>query len=164
MSRRDQIRMSEAEIDAFLRGARTIILCRVARDGAPHPMPMWFGVEDDGAVVMTTFAKSQKGRNLERDPRVSLLVEDGEEYAKLRGVAWGAAPLRDGSVVAATGGGGARHLLFFSPGQVEEVHALKLPNTARGLDVSASGTLLATAHFDARLRLTRVAGFSDDAD
>jgi len=86
MSRRDQIRMSEAEIDAFLRGARTIILCSVARDGAPHPMPMWFGVEDDGAVVMTTFAKSQKVRNLERDPRVSLLVEDGEEYAKLRGV------------------------------------------------------------------------------
>lgn len=86
MSRRAQIRMSPAEIDAFLRGARTIILCSIGADGVPHPMPMWFGVEDDGAVVMTTFAKSQKVRNLEREPRVSLLVEDGEEYAKLRGV------------------------------------------------------------------------------
>ena len=86
MSRRDQIQMSERELRDFVRGARTMILCSLAKDGFPHPMPMWFGLEDDGAVVMTTFAKSQKVRNLERDPRVSLLIEDGEEYAKLRGV------------------------------------------------------------------------------
>jgi hypothetical protein len=49
-------------------------------------MPMWYGVDEDGAVIMTTFAKSQKIRNLERDPRVSLLVEDGEVYGELRGV------------------------------------------------------------------------------
>jgi nitroimidazol reductase NimA-like FMN-containing flavoprotein (pyridoxamine 5'-phosphate oxidase superfamily) len=49
-------------------------------------MPMWFGVEADGSVVMTTFTKSQKIRNIERDPRVSLLVEDGEAYNELRGV------------------------------------------------------------------------------
>lgn len=98
MSRRDQIQMSDAELRAFVRGARTIILCSLAKDGFPHPMPMWFGVEDDGAIVMTTFAKSQKVRNLERDPRVSLLVEDGEEYAKLRGVVlYGRAEL-DGSM------------------------------------------------------------------
>jgi PPOX class probable F420-dependent enzyme len=78
--------MSERELRDFVRGARTMILCSLTKDGFPHPMPMWFGLEDDGAVVMTTFAKSQKVRNLERDPRVSLLIEDGEEYAKLRGV------------------------------------------------------------------------------
>jgi hypothetical protein len=49
-------------------------------------MPMWYGVDEDGSVIMTTFAKSQKVRNLERDPRVSLLVEDGEVYEQLRGV------------------------------------------------------------------------------
>jgi nitroimidazol reductase NimA-like FMN-containing flavoprotein (pyridoxamine 5'-phosphate oxidase superfamily) len=49
-------------------------------------MPMWYGVEPDGAIVMTTFTKSQKIKNLERDPRVSLLVEAGEEYAELQGV------------------------------------------------------------------------------
>ena len=86
MSRRDQIQMSERELRDFVRGARTMILCSLAKDGFPHPMPMWFGLEDDGAVVMTSFMKSQKVRNLERDPRVSLLIEDGEEYAKLRGV------------------------------------------------------------------------------
>lgn len=86
VSRRDEIRMSDDERRAFVRSARTILLCSIGNDGVPHPMPMWFGVESDGAIVMTTFAKSQKVRNMERDPRVSLLVEDGEVYSKLRGV------------------------------------------------------------------------------
>ena len=47
---------------------------------------MLFRSEDDGSLVMTTFVKSQKVRNLERDPRVALLVEDGEVYGELRGV------------------------------------------------------------------------------
>lgn len=86
MSRRGQIRMTPEEIDRFLGSARTMILCSNGKDGAPHPMPMWFGVEPDGMVVMTTFTKSQKIRNLERDPRVALLVESGEKYDELRGV------------------------------------------------------------------------------
>jgi len=86
LSRREQIQMTRGEIDRFLGAARTMILCSNGRDGAPHPMPMWFGVEPDGTVVMTTFTKSQKIRNLERDPRVSLLVEAGEKYDELQGV------------------------------------------------------------------------------
>jgi PPOX class probable F420-dependent enzyme len=86
MSRRSQIAMRGEEVRSFLDQARTIILSSVGRDGVPHPMPMWFAREDDGAIVMTTFARSQKVRNLERDPRVSLLAEDGEGYAELRGV------------------------------------------------------------------------------
>ena len=78
--------MTRGEVDRFLGAARTMILCSNGRDGAPHPMPMWFGVEPDGTVVMTTFTKSQKIRNLERDPRVSLLVEAGEKYDELQGV------------------------------------------------------------------------------
>jgi PPOX class probable F420-dependent enzyme len=96
MSRRDQIRMTEEEIRDFLAGSQTIIICSIGKDGVPHPMPMWFGVEDDGSVVMTTFRKSQKVRNLERDPRVSLLVEDGNVYDELRGVLiYGTAELID---------------------------------------------------------------------
>ena len=78
--------MTEEEQRAFLGAARTIILCSIGADGVPHPMPMWFGLEDDGAVVMTTFTKSQKIKNLERDPHVSLLVEAGETYDQLQGV------------------------------------------------------------------------------
>ena len=86
MSRRGQIGMTDEERKRFLDEAKTMILCSVGKDGVPHPMPMWFGVEPDGAIVMTTFTKSQKIRNLERDPRVSLLVESGEQYAELMGV------------------------------------------------------------------------------
>ena len=86
MSRRDQIRMSDAEQKKFLADAQTIIICSQGPNGYPHPMPMWFAVEDDGAVVMTTFTKSQKIRNVERDPRVSLLAESGTVYSELRGV------------------------------------------------------------------------------
>lgn len=86
MSRRDQIRMTEDELKAYLDGAQTMIITTIGKDGVPHPMPMWFGIEDDGAVVMTTFTKSQKIANIERDPRVSLLVESGSVYAELQGV------------------------------------------------------------------------------
>jgi len=86
MSRRDQIRMSDPEVREFVRGAQTIIINSIGKDGVPHPMPMWFGVEPDGSIVMTTFRKSQKVTNLRRDPRVSLLIEDGNVYSELRGV------------------------------------------------------------------------------
>jgi nitroimidazol reductase NimA-like FMN-containing flavoprotein (pyridoxamine 5'-phosphate oxidase superfamily) len=86
MSRRDQIQMSPAEIDAFLGSVRTMTIVSNGPGGFPHPMPMWFARDPDGTVLMTTFAKSQKIKNLERDPRCSLLAESGREYAELRGV------------------------------------------------------------------------------
>jgi len=84
-SRRDLIRMSDDELRSFLRSSKTIIINSNGPGGYPHPMPMWFAVDDDGSVRMTTFRKSQKVLNLERDPKVSLLVESGEEYSQLRG-------------------------------------------------------------------------------
>jgi len=86
MSRREQIQMTDSEIRDFIDGSQTIILNSIGKDGVPHPMPMWFGREDDGAIVMSTFTKSQKILNLDRDPRVSLLVESGTAYSELRGV------------------------------------------------------------------------------
>jgi PPOX class probable F420-dependent enzyme len=78
--------MSDEEIRSFLEASQTIVLCSIGREGVPHPMPMWYAPLEDGSVVMTTYARSQKVRNLERDPRVSLLVEDGTTYRELRGV------------------------------------------------------------------------------
>ncbi len=86
MSRRDQIRLSDAEIRSFLEQKKTIILTSNGAGGFPHPMPMWFVLEPDGAIRMTTYVRSQKVKNLRRDPRVSLLVESGEEYEELKGV------------------------------------------------------------------------------
>jgi len=87
MSRRDQIRMTDAELKDFLAKSQTMIIVSINKDGTPHPMPMWYGVEPDGSVVMTTFTKSQKIVNIARDPRVSLLVESGGAvYSSLKGV------------------------------------------------------------------------------
>ncbi len=86
MSRRDQIRMSDAEIRSFLDERKTLILTSNGPGGFPHPMPMWYVLESDGAIRMTTYARSQKVANLRRDPRVALLAESGTEYQELRGV------------------------------------------------------------------------------
>ena len=78
-SRRELIQMSEAERSAFLRSHKTMTIVSNGPGGYPHPMPMWFALDADGGVRMTTFRKSQKVMNLRRDPRVSLLVESGAE-------------------------------------------------------------------------------------
>src|SRR3954454_14099266 len=85
MSRRDQIRMSEDEVRAFLDEQRTVTCATNGRDGFPHLMPLWY-VVDEGVMQAWTYSRSQKVRNLERDPRATLQVEAGEEYQELRGV------------------------------------------------------------------------------
>lgn len=85
MSRRDLIRMSEEELAAFLDEQRTVVVATNGRDGWPHLMPLWFTVRE-GELWAWTYARSQKVKNLERDPRVTLQVESGTTYDQLRGV------------------------------------------------------------------------------
>ena len=85
MSTRDKIRMTEAEVDAFLEEQRTMAVATIGADGRPHVVAMWYAFVD-GALCFWTFAKSQKVVNLRRDPRITGLVEDGDDYGTLRGV------------------------------------------------------------------------------
>jgi PPOX class probable F420-dependent enzyme len=85
MSRRAQIEMTDAEVAAFLDEQRVMVCATHGPDGWPHLMPLWYVVRD-GTMWGWTYAKSQKARNMERDPRVTLEVEDGERYDQLRGV------------------------------------------------------------------------------
>ena len=85
MNRRAAIRMSDEEARAFLEEQRTVICATVGRDGWPHLMPLWYVVRN-GSLWAWTYAKAQKTRNLERDPRATLQVEAGETYDQLRGV------------------------------------------------------------------------------
>jgi PPOX class probable F420-dependent enzyme len=85
MSRRDQIRMDDAELAAFLHEQRTVVVATLGRDGWPHLMPLWYTVRA-GELWSWTYARSQKVRNLERDARATLQVETGEQYHELRGV------------------------------------------------------------------------------
>jgi PPOX class probable F420-dependent enzyme len=86
MNRRAQIALTPEEQRDYLAGGRTIILVSNGRHGFPLPVPMWYLVETDGAVAMTTFRKSQKSLDLRRDPRCTLLVESGRTYVELKGM------------------------------------------------------------------------------
>ncbi len=77
--------MTPDEVSQFLSEQRVVVCATNGRDGFPHLMPLWY-VLRDGEVWAWTFAKSQKVKNLERDPRATLQVEDGEQYQELRGV------------------------------------------------------------------------------
>jgi len=92
VSRREQIKMSEAEAASFLAEERTVTCATRGPRGWPHLMPLWFvlrgvGAGEAGAGLWAwTYGVSQKVRNLERDPRATLQVEAGEQYQELRGV------------------------------------------------------------------------------
>jgi PPOX class probable F420-dependent enzyme len=85
VSRRDQIQMTDEEAAAFLEEQRVVVVATNGHDGFPHLMPLWYVVRD-GTLWGWTYAKSQKARNMERDPRATLEIEDGVDYDKLRGV------------------------------------------------------------------------------
>jgi PPOX class probable F420-dependent enzyme len=84
VSRRDQIQLSEEELLQLLDEERIAVVSSLGPRGWPHSMPLWF-VPRGGEVWIWTYAKSQKVRNLERDPRATVLVETGREYGELRG-------------------------------------------------------------------------------
>ncbi|WP_109506192.1 pyridoxamine 5'-phosphate oxidase family protein [Nocardioides speluncae] len=85
MSQRDAVKMTEAEVADFLESLIKVQAATVNPDGSPHLSTLFY-VMRDGKIAFWTYGKSQKIRNLERDPRISCLVEDGTDYFELRGV------------------------------------------------------------------------------
>ena len=70
--------MNDAQVRAFLAGtpAHTAKVATVRADGRPHVAPVWYEVDDQGVIVFNTGESTVKGRNLRRDPRASLCVDD----------------------------------------------------------------------------------------
>src|SRR6266571_8969469 len=85
MNRRNQIRMNDEEIRAFLEEQRILQVATIDHDGWPHLVAMWYVLIND-QIAFWTYAKSQKVVNLRRDDRLTCLVEAGERYDELRGV------------------------------------------------------------------------------
>jgi PPOX class probable F420-dependent enzyme len=83
-SRRDQIRMSDRELERFLDEHYIVSCATLGPRGRPHLAPLWY-VPERTLLRGWTYAKSQKAKNLERDPRATLQVEDGVRYHELRG-------------------------------------------------------------------------------
>lgn len=84
-NRRNQIAMSDDEVERYLEQQRILNIATIGPTGHPHLVAMWY-VMRDGRPTFWTFAKSQKIVNVRRDPRISALVESGETYGELRGV------------------------------------------------------------------------------
>ena len=87
--------MTTDEFKAFMLGtARTGKLATVREDGRPHVAPIWFDMDGD-VIVFTTWETTVKGKNILRDGRVSLCVDDDKPpfaYAIVEGLAEIAAP------------------------------------------------------------------------
>lgn len=77
--------MTPDEVREFLDEEKTVTIATIGPNGRPHLMPLWYVPEGD-ELIAWTFAKSQKAKNLERDPHATLQVEAGVEYQELRGV------------------------------------------------------------------------------
>lgn len=77
--------MSGQEVAEFVAAQRVVVCGTIGPRGWPHLMPLWYVVRA-GEIWAWTYAKSQKARNLERDERATLQLEEGERYEELRGV------------------------------------------------------------------------------
>lgn len=86
VSRRDRISLTQTERIDYVRAARTMTLCSHGPGGYPHAVAMWFVVDDDETVWMTTYRKSQKALNVRRNRKVALSIESGTTYQSLKGV------------------------------------------------------------------------------
>lgn len=84
-STRSAVGMTEHEVWDLVAEQRKLQVATLGPDGWPHLSTLFHTVLD-GRLVFWTYARSQKVRNLERDSRLTCLVEAGEEYADLRGV------------------------------------------------------------------------------
>jgi nitroimidazol reductase NimA-like FMN-containing flavoprotein (pyridoxamine 5'-phosphate oxidase superfamily) len=85
VKQRDRVAMTAQETADYLAAGRKVQLATNGQDGFPHLVTMYY-VMTGGQITFWTYRRSQKALNLERDPRISCLVEDGEQYFDLRGV------------------------------------------------------------------------------
>jgi nitroimidazol reductase NimA-like FMN-containing flavoprotein (pyridoxamine 5'-phosphate oxidase superfamily) len=84
MARKD-ITMTDDEVTSFLDETAILEVATIGSNGWPHLAPMWF-VMENAQIVFRSFTRSQKILNLQRDPRLTVLAEDGDTYEELRGV------------------------------------------------------------------------------
>jgi PPOX class probable F420-dependent enzyme len=85
-SRRNQIALTDEEQQKYLEEGWTLQVASIGPGGFPHLVAMWYVLDDEGRIVFTTFRKSQKIVNLQRDPKMTVMLESGKSYTELRGL------------------------------------------------------------------------------
>jgi PPOX class probable F420-dependent enzyme len=68
----------------FLREKRFAVMATINKDGTPQQTVMWYDLRGD-RIMMNTAAGRVKEGNLQRDPRISLCIEDGYKYVTIKG-------------------------------------------------------------------------------
>jgi nitroimidazol reductase NimA-like FMN-containing flavoprotein (pyridoxamine 5'-phosphate oxidase superfamily) len=79
------MRMTDEEVAEFLEAGRRIQVATLMPSGAVHLVPLSY-VMIDGLVTLWTDRDSQKTANLRRDPRITCLLEVGEQFEEFRAV------------------------------------------------------------------------------
>jgi hypothetical protein len=121
MKQRDRVTMTTGEVAALLAGSHKLQLATINADGTPHLVTMFYAMLG-GRIAFWTYRAAQKACNLARDPRVTCLVETGEEYFELRGVqvAGLARPVEDQAGIMEIGRGVAAGMAGVPAGSVED--------------------------------------------
>src|ERR1700730_6052106 len=78
------VELSE-KVRSFLSERRFAVLATLDKDGSPQLTTMWYLLEDDGTIMMNTKVGRAKERNMRRDPRISICLENGYEYLTISG-------------------------------------------------------------------------------
>jgi PPOX class probable F420-dependent enzyme len=75
------------DVRAFLEQPRFAVMATINRSGTPQLTVMWYALatDDDNVVLLNATRGLLKERNLRRDPRMSLCIEDGMRYVTLDG-------------------------------------------------------------------------------
>lgn len=69
--------LDDPDLDELLSGPHLARLSTINPDGTPHTMPIWYEWRD-GQIHVSTQAQQRKVRNMERDPRVTVLVDTND--------------------------------------------------------------------------------------
>lgn len=77
--------MTDDEVATLIKENKKLQLATINRDGSPHLVTMFYGLVDD-KIAFWTYRTSRKAYNLRRDPRVTCLIETGDDYFELRGL------------------------------------------------------------------------------
>ena len=81
---REQLRLTEQELDELLADERTVRAATVSPEGLPHVVPLWF-VWHEGAIWINSLRRSRRAHDVVAGSAVALCVDTGVEYEELRG-------------------------------------------------------------------------------
>ncbi len=85
-SRRNNIALTDEERTQYLNEGWNLQVASIGPGGFPHLVAMWYVLDDQGRIMFTTFRKSQKVVNLQRDPKMTVMLESGKAYNELKGL------------------------------------------------------------------------------